>query len=46
MPRVDVGHHLLLSDHWIRIHQEGESPSTDRAQQPGPDTMPPHPEGP
>jgi hypothetical protein len=46
MPRVDVGHHLLLSDHWIRIHQQDESPSTDRAQQPGPDTMPPHPEGP
>jgi hypothetical protein len=21
MPRVDVGHELLLSDHWIRIHE-------------------------
>jgi hypothetical protein len=35
MPRVDVGHHLLLSDHWIRIHEEGESAATNRTQVPG-----------
>jgi hypothetical protein len=25
MPRVDLGHQLFLSDHWIRVHQKNES---------------------
>jgi hypothetical protein len=28
MPRVDLGHHLLLSDHWIRIHQQDQATAT------------------
>jgi hypothetical protein len=46
MPRVSVdpGRHVLLSDHWIRIHREGGSTVTDRTG--APSAEPPHPEGP
>jgi len=35
MPRVDLGHNLLLSDHWIRIHQEDKSAAPTGAHAPG-----------
>jgi Cytochrome c554 and c-prime len=31
MPRVDLGHRLSLSDHWIRVHQQDESAATKGA---------------
>jgi len=41
MPRVDVGHQLLLSDHWIRIHDDGEPAAKKRIHVPGSESSDP-----
>jgi len=34
MPRVNLGHDLFLSDHWIRIYKDDEPAATNGAQVP------------